>query len=587
MARVRAPELVGVGGWIGVPEPLSLARLAGRVVVLHFWTQGCVSCHRVLDDVAEVQRRWPDDVVVVGVHSPKFPHESRHGSLQRAVARLGIGHPVLDDPEMVTWQQYGVRGWPTLVVIDQNGDVVGAIAGEGNRPLLLQAVEDTIGRQGRYRSRRRPLDLQPPRQPPGSLAYPVKVASDRRNRLAVSDTGHNRVLVVELAAGSPPRGRITHIVGGLRQPQGVRLYGAELFICDAGHDRLVRIDLAARPGPDEVVEPDSAGIVRLRVRPDDILAPDLASPWDVIADLDRSLVVAEAGRHRLWRVPPDGSAPGVLAGSRYQGLLDGRGNEAELAQPSGLTRLPEGVVFVDAESSSLRILADDGRVGTMIGRGLYDWGRRDGGRRRGRLQHPQGVAASLDADVVYVADTYNSRLCAWQRRGLRTVRLQRATPEQGGLLEPGGLDVLPDGQLVVADTGNCRIVVVDPLSGRLEPLTLEATHVPALPAPVAEGAPLLAEPGQPFPLPFEVDLGPYDLDASADGPVRIVVDAQPGWLLDHGPRVWRHGDTHGRLVLQGGSVGEGWLVVTVTAAARGDGVTTVRQSRTRHVLAVR
>jgi hypothetical protein len=197
------------------------------------------------------------------------------------------------------------------------------------------------------------------------------------------------------------------------------------------------------------------------------------------------------------------------------------------------------------------------------------------------------VAASLDAATIYVADTYNSRLAAWQNRTLRTVSIRPVNPAWGELLEPGGLDVLPDGRLIVADTGNHRLVVIDPVSGQMEPLELEATHVPALPSPVAEGAALSAEPGQPFPLPFAVDLSPYDLDPGADGPVRIVVDAQPGWLLDHGPRVWRHGETQGRLVLHGGSVGEGWLVVTVTAGARGDGVTTVRQSRTRHVLVVR
>jgi len=367
----------------------------------------------------------------------------------------------------------------------------------------------------------------------------------------------------------------------------VRLYGRELFICDTGNDRLVHIDLATRPAPEEEAETDGAGIVRLRVRTDDLLATDLASPWDVTADLDRSLVVAEAGRNRLWRVPADGTAPGIIAGTRYEGLVDGPGQDAELAQPCGVTRVPNGIAFVDAESSALRMLGDNGRVATLVGTGIFDWGRRDGGRRRARLQHPQGVAASLDGWIVYLVDTYNSRLCAWQRKRLRTIRVDPATPEGGGLLEPGGLDVLADGRLVVADTGHNRVVVIDPVNGRLEPLELEATRVPALPAPVAEGAPLVAEPGQPFPLPFAVDLDPYELDPTADGPVRIVVDAQPGWLLDHGPRVWRHVEPTGRLVLQGGSVGEGWLVVTVTAGAQGDGVKTVRQSRTRHSLVVR
>jgi thiol-disulfide isomerase/thioredoxin/sugar lactone lactonase YvrE len=593
MSKVRAPELVGAGGWIGTAEPLSLSTLRGRVVVLDFWTYGCINCQRVLDDLAEVQRRWPDDVVVIGVHSPKFPHEAHHANVRRAVARLGIAHPVLDDPEMITWQQYGVRGWPTVVVIDPKGYVVGAMAGEGQRPLLLQTVEDTLAEAERARGRaaggpagavgsgaHRPLPLEPIALQQGGLAFPSKVASDRRHRLAVADTGHNRVLVVDLTSTEPPRGRITHIVGGLRHPHGVRLYGSDLIICDTGNDRLVRVDLAHRPAPDETVEVDAAGIFRLRVRTDEILASDLAAPWDVVADLDRSLVVAEAGRHRLWRVPADGTSPGVIAGTRYEGLRDGPAADAELAQPSGLVRIPDGIVFVDAESSALRLLTNRGRVATLVGEGLFDWGSRDGRGFRARLQHPQGVAASPDGGTLYVADTYNSSLRRWHRKQLTTLPVE-------GLAEPGGLDVLPDGRLLVADTGNHRLVVVDPQTGELEPLRLELTRLPALPPPVEIGDALTVPPGQPFSLPFTVDLGPFDLDLDQDAPVRIVVEAEPGWLLDHGPRAWRHRRADGRLSLYAGSVGDGTLSVTVTAAVCGDGLCTLRRSVTRHPLTVR
>jgi thiol-disulfide isomerase/thioredoxin len=580
MSKVRAPELVGSGGWIGTAESLTLAKLRGRVVVLHFWTQGCINCIRVLEDLAEVERRWPEDAVVVGVHSPKFPHEGRHTAVRRAVARLGVTHPVLDDPEMVTWQQYDIRGWPTLVVIDPAGYIVGAMSGEGKRPLLLQLVEDTLNRfEHRREVRQRPLAIAPPKPPAGSLAYPSKVASDRRKRLAVADTGHDRVLVVELGSTWPPRGRISHIVDGLLHPQGVRLYGSDLFICDTGNDRLLRIDLAHRPGPDEAPSIDAAGIIHLRPRTNEVLAADLASPWDLAADVDRSLIVAEAGRHRLWRVPGDGTAPGVIAGNRYEGLRDGAAEEAELAQPSGVVRVPDGVVFVDAESSSLRLLTTRGKVSSLVGEGLFDWGLRDGKGFKARMQHPQGVAASLDGGTVYVADTYNSALRTWHRKQLTTIPVE-------GLLEPGGLDVLRDGRLVVADTGHHRIVVVDPATGELSQLELEVTRLPALPPPTEPGPPVAAVPGQPFAVPFGVDLGPFQLDPAEDSPVYITVEAEPGWLLDHGPRAWRHRRAAGQLPLHGGSVGDGWLTLTVTAAVCGDGVCTVRRSIVRHPLAV-
>lgn len=589
MAAVRAPELVGAGGWLGTPEPLALRDLRGRAVVLHFFTAGCASCARVLEDLAVVQRRWPTEVAVLGVHSPKFPHEGRHRAVEAAVTRLGIGHPVLDDPEMTTWQQYGVRGWPTVVVIDPRGYVVGGMTGEGNRPLLLQVVAETVERHER-RGTLRPAP--PPVELPalasgrvggrGQWSFPAKVASDRAGRVVVADTGHDRVVVLELApdADGVVPARISHVVSGLRAPHGVRLYGSDLVICDTGNDRVVRIDLDSRPAADEDIEPDPAGIIRLRARPVDALAVDIASPLDVVADLDRSLVVASAAHHELWRVPQYGASAGVIAGSSIAGLRDGRAAGAELAQPSGLARVPAGVAFVDADSSSLRMLTNAGKVRTLVGEGLFDWGTRDGRGLRGRFQRPEGVAASLDGGTLYIADTYNHRIRDWYRKDLGTLPI-------AGLYEPRGLDVLPDGRLVIADTGNHRIVVADPSSGAVTPVQVAMTTLPATVPIVEPGSVLTVTSGAAFALPFFVDLGPYELDGEVGRPVRIVVEAEPVGLLGDGPRRWRHVAAAGDLTLAAGAPGSGWLVLTVTAAVRRDGVSSSRTSVTRHHLSVR
>ncbi|MPY94052.1 MAG: hypothetical protein GEV08_13615 [Acidimicrobiia bacterium] len=509
----------------------------------------------------------------------------------------GAGHGAPRDrppgprrPRDDAWQQYGVRGWPTVVVVDPRGTVVGALAGEGNRPLLLQVVADTVERHDR-RGSLRPVA----REAAGRLAlasgrvavegpwsFPAKVASDRSGRVVVADTGHDRVVVLELApdAEGVVPARISHVVTGLRSPHGVRLYGSDLLICDTGNDRVVRVDLDTRPTPDEDVEPDPAGIIRLRARPVDALAVDVASPWDVVADLDRSLVVAEAGRHQLWRVPQYGASPGVIAGNRFQGLHDGRAEAAELAQPSGLARVPAGVVFVDADSSSLRILTNQGRVRTLVGEGLFDWGKRDGRGLRGRFQRPQGVAASPDGGTIYVADTYNHLIRDWYRRDLGTLPID-------GLDEPRGLDVLPDGRLVIADTGNHRIVVADASTGAVLPVAVAMTTLPAAVPIVEPGTVLGVDAGGAFTLAFGVDLGPFELDGGIERPVRIVLEAEPPWLLDDGPRRWRHVAPAGALTLGAGVGGSGWLTATVTAAVRRDGACAVRTSVTRHHLTVR
>ena len=106
---VHAPELIGRGGWIGTSGPLSLAALRGKVVLLHFWSPSCAGSEQVHDDLRRLTDRHHGAVVAVSVHSPKFPHTGDHATLVRSVDRLRIDHPVLDDPELIVWQQYGIR----------------------------------------------------------------------------------------------------------------------------------------------------------------------------------------------------------------------------------------------------------------------------------------------------------------------------------------------------------------------------------------------------------------------------------------------------------------------------------------------
>ncbi|MDP8928811.1 MAG: redoxin domain-containing protein, partial [Actinomycetota bacterium] len=377
IARTRAPELQGQGGWIGVDRPLSLnPDLRGKVVVLHFWTFCCINCVRILEELRPIEERFADQLVVVGVHSPKFPHEHDHEAVRQAVARLRIAHPVLDDPAMETWNSYGVRAWPTLVVIDPEGYLVGMGSGEGLGLPIERLVEQLIADHGQ----RGTLRLAPTAVSDGvgaaplarPLAFPGKVASDGEERLAIADTAHDRVLVTDRL------GRVLDAFEGLNGPQGVRFdritwagSGKEedvLLICEAGADRVIRVDLTTG----------------FRA----VILDGIASPWDVLVEPRGTYLVAEAGRHRLWRCARDGSDAVPVAGGEAEGLRDGPGATAHLAQPSGLALLDRGAVFTDAESSALRVLHDDGSVTTLVGTGLFEWGASDGAPEVARLQHP-------------------------------------------------------------------------------------------------------------------------------------------------------------------------------------------------------
>ncbi len=546
MARpVRAPELAGRGGWIGADHPLSLKALRGKVVLLHFWTFSCINCLRVLAELRPLEERFADELVIVGVHSPKFPREADHDAVVQAVARHRVTHPVLDDPDMVTWQQYGVRGGATLVLVDPKGYVVGSVSGEGCRPVLEQAIAALVA-EHRAEGILRPglADVSFTGPPAGPLAFPSKVAvSADGQRLAISDTGHDQVLVCSLD------GLLLEAHTGFYEPHGVRFDGDSVLVCDTAADRIIR----------------STG---------EVVADAIASPWDLVADTDGSWVVAEAGRHRLVRVRPGEHTVRVAAGSGSEDLADGPAVKALLAQPSGVARTSGGIAFADAEASALRLLTDDGHVVTLVGHGLFEWGSSDGPGEVARLQHPLGVASTAHDGRVHVADTFNSLLRVWADGALRTLPVD-------GLDEPGGLDVLPDGRLVVADTNNHRVVVVDPDTGAVEPVEIDESWLFAL-----DAEPLSASPGRAVSVPIAVDLRDEEIDRSVGAPIRVTVAARPSDLLGEGAGRWELTSPAGAVQVPAGRPGGGLLLVEVAASTCRDGVCGLRLERRRHRLEV-
>jgi len=259
--------------------------------------------------------------------------------------------------------------------------------------------------------------------------------------LVVADTGHDRVLVVDLD------GVVIEEHNDLCRPAGVRATAdGSIFVCERDADRVICI-------------PPSGGTRHLVIG-------GVSSPADVAIASDGTTFVAEAGRHRIWRVLPDGSTS-VEAGTGREGLEDGYGASALFAGPAGLATGPLGLFVVDARSSALRVVDARHRVATILGRGGGQWGNVDGPIRTARLNHPAGVACAPDGSSVYVADTLNSSLRLWSG-----VDGELRTLPVSGLLEPSGLDVLAGGRLVVADTGNHRVVLVDLAADNIEALVV-------------------------------------------------------------------------------------------------------------------
>ena len=453
--RVRAPELVGEGGWIGTGgKPLALADLRGKIVLLDFWTFCCINCLHVLDELRPLEERFRDVLVVVGVHSPKFVHEADHEAVVAAVERYDVHHPVLDDPRLTTWQAYAVRAWPTLVVVDPEGYVVAQMSGEGHAHNLEVLLEELVaGHEAKGTLHRGEGPFVPPVAPETELRFPGKILPLPGGTFLVSDSGHHSLVELEGDAetvrrriGSGRRGSSdgTSEEAELSEPQGMCLLPPEVAE-EVGYDVVVADTVnhllrGVRLSDGRVTT--VAGSGRQWMQQSGVA--DLSSPWDV-AWYDDRVVVAMAGIHQLWSFDPRTGQLAVLAGTTNEGIRDGAAAEAWFAQSSGLavTRDEDGerLWVADSETSSLRSLRA-GVVMTHVGHGLFDFGHRDGPAAEALLQHPLGVCALPDGSLA-VLDTYNS---AVRRYDPRT---REVTTLATGLREPSDAAVVDDALLVV------------------------------------------------------------------------------------------------------------------------------------------
>ena len=468
--------------WLNVPGPLTAGDLRGRVVILDFWTYGCINCIHVAEELRRLEDRFGPRLVVIGVHSPKFDHERNLEALRSTVVRLDRRHPIVSDPDWRLMERYGVRAWPTLAVFAPDGSWIGKVSGEGHEERLARVIERVAERyRGDLNDQPLPLSQEKDRFAAALLAAPGKIAvSKDGSRVAVSDTLHHRVI---LAA---PDGKILQVFGSgdpgqrdgpreeaqFRAPQGLAFIDDVLLVADAGNHQVRSLDLSSG----RVRTLAGTGRVGL-ARQDgeqDALHLDLRSPWD-LAVRDGQAYIAMAGSHQIWRMGLGSGRIAVFAGSGREGVDTGSLREASFSQPSGLALMGEDLYVADAEASAVRrVRLDRGLVENLVGTGLFDFGDRDGPLDQAQLQHVSGIGA-LDSHRLAIADTYNHRVKVLDlQAGTLTTVLGTGSPgsrlagrADTQLNEPSGLAFI-DGRLLVADTNNHRIISWQLESDRVE-----------------------------------------------------------------------------------------------------------------------
>lgn len=477
---IAAPEFPTDLDWLNTERPITLEQLKGKLVLLDFWTYGCINCMHIIPELAQLEHEYPDELVVIGVHSAKFENEGDTDNIRQVILRYGLEHPVVNDKEFVVWRTWGARAWPTLVLIDPAGNVVGGHSGENIYPIFKPVIESLVQEfDAKGILDRTPLDLKLEKQglPETVLSFPGKVLADEdRGRLFIADTNHNRLVIVNIedgqvlnviGSGEPAFKDGSYTEAAFFHPQGMTLDRANdlLYVADTDNHSIRKVDLGkaqvstiAGTGQQGHTYPPVGGSA---------LDVPLRSPWDVEFDEDR-LFIAMAGSHQIWTLDFDARTVMPLVGNAREGTADGPLDQAELAQPSGLALDARGrLYFADSEASSIRWAETDppGNVGTLVGSGesLFEFGDVDGVGNQARLQHPLGV--TVVDELVYIVDTYNHKIKLIDPSRSEITTFLGDTPgwrdgTEPLFYEPGGLD-FAGGRLYVADTNNHAIRVID------------------------------------------------------------------------------------------------------------------------------
>ncbi len=499
--RPDAPELNGGIAWLNSSGPIKMADLKGKVVLLDFWTLCCINCIHIMPDLAKLEKKYPNELVVIGVHSAKFDNEKDTRSIRKAVLRYEIAHPVVNDANHAIWDNYEISSWPSMAVIDAEGKYVGQLSGEGNYEILDSVITTLIAEAKEKKVlNEKPIrfDLVRYRETGDTpLFFPGKITADEKsNRLFIADSTHHRIVVTDLA------GNKKEIIGNgtpgykdgpfadtqFDDPQGMAYENDVLYVADRKNHVIRVLDFKTKTSSTiaGIGKQDGEFANRALDTFVDAKANGLNSPWDLLI-VGRQMFIAMAGHHQIWVLDMETRKMKPFAGNGREHIKDGPLYASSFAQPSGLTHDGTHLYVADSEGSAIRKLPlnGEGRVTTYIGRpgdrgALFFFGDRDGKLEDARLQHALSVLAH-DGKLI-IADTYNSKIKELDPTAGTCVTLLGGEPADsffGGpvLSEPAGMSIAA-GKLYVADTNAHRIRVVDLKSRVISTLNLKGVEPP-------------------------------------------------------------------------------------------------------------
>lgn len=464
--------------WFNTKEPISLLDLRGKIVLLHFWKYSSINSLHSLEELKRLETKWKKELVVIGIHTPKFSSEKNSESLKQAILRSEINHPIINDKDFSFSRQYNINSWPSFVLIDPNGKVFGVQEGEGvyeGFDKIIQEMYLEFKEKGFINLEPvSKIDKKENTKTNSKLLYPAKlIVDDKGTELFVSDTNNNRILRIDIQ-----KNKIIEIIGKgstgykdgkfkeakFHYPQGLALHKDELYIADSKNHSIRVANLKTKMIQTIAGTGEQARTINVPGRGTQVA---FNSPWDITI-LNTNLYITMRGAHQIWILNLKSLEAEVFAGNGSENIFDGNLSLASLAQPTSITRDEIKIYFLDSEVSALRSIGikSSQTVKTIIGKGLFEFGDIDGLSPKARLQFPMGIC--YNSGKLYIADTFNHKIKQLDLdkneistlAGNGKIGSVNGTLPDSSFFEPTGIAVYKN-LIYVADTNNHLIRVID------------------------------------------------------------------------------------------------------------------------------
>ena len=471
--------------WINSSRNINSSDLQDRIILVDFWTYACINCLHMVPEIKKLEEEFGNKLTVIGVHSGKFDNEKQFENIKKAVLKYDISHLVVNDADLKIWKSFNISSWPTFVLLDPKGKIIKQYQGEVSGTIIKEDIEKLIKKYNYSLNRDElPIVLEKNKAIDRILRFPsgIEFAKDfsyknspKNNSLIVSNTGKNTISVIsldgetllEIGSGNSnlEDGEIEK--ASFNSPRGLLFKDDILYVADTGNHAVRKVDFKSG----QVTTVIGTGTKGLALAENNkATKAELASPWDLEFFPDNNhIIISNAGTHQLLKYNISEETIIPFAGSGEEELIDGKYPNNALAQPSGLSAASGNLYFVDSETSSLRSVNKEGMVETLIGKGLFNFGHKDGDKEEALMQHPVGLSA--DDTGIYISDTHNNiiRKFDFKTKELSdysgSVRGDEVGNKKSTLYnEPEAMVSVLD-KFYICDTNNGRIVELERKSG--------------------------------------------------------------------------------------------------------------------------